>query len=73
MSEDYCVFVLKDDSLGDRLCLACGKSFEVGEKVVLVPLGPGDDPEERKKAAKGRAYNAVSIPVHLPCATGKDA
>ena len=52
-------------------CPACKKSFAAGEYVTLVPLGPGDDPEDQERARVGRVYNAVAVPVHWACATGK--
>lgn len=52
-------------------CAACGLKFAVGEWVTPVPLGPGNDPEEMAKCVSGAPYNAVSIPVHWSCATGR--
>ena len=51
-------------------CPACKKPFAVGDLTTLIPLGPGDDPEEREKALAGRVYNAVAVEVHFACATG---
>jgi hypothetical protein len=49
-------------------CSACGELFQAGEHCTLVALGPGSDPEARARAAAGRAYNAVAVPVHWECA-----
>lgn len=51
-------------------CRACNIRFMPGDALVLVPLGPGADPEERALARHGRAFNAVAIPIHYACATG---
>lgn len=53
-------------------CEACHKPFKEGDYTALVPLGPGDGPEERRKAAEGKPYNAIAIEVHYACATGKE-
>lgn len=52
------------------ICQACSKPFKEGESTTLVPLGPGADLEAQEQARKGRAYNAVALPVHWACATG---
>lgn len=52
-------------------CPACHKPFVVGDYTTLIPLGPGDDPEQQERAAEGRVYNAVAVEVHWTCATGK--
>ena len=57
--------------IGD-LCPACNVPFKEGELVTLVVLGPGDDPEERKKAREGEPYHAVALPLHWACATGEE-
>jgi hypothetical protein len=51
-------------------CRACGQFFRAGDLTTLVPLGPGDDPEQRKRARDGRPYTAGAIPTHWACATG---
>ena len=53
---------------GDDNCASCRKDFEVGDRIVLVPLGPGDDPEAQKAHAEGRLYNAAAAVVHAKCA-----
>ena len=60
-----------DPSIGQK-CPACGEPFKEGDYTTLVPLGPGTDPEARKRAREGRAYNAVAVEVHWPCATGDE-
>jgi hypothetical protein len=42
----------------------------VGDVPALVEIGPGDDPDERRKAHEGRAYNAVAIIAHEQCVHG---
>jgi hypothetical protein len=61
-----------DPLLHSSSCPACGKAFKEGDFVTLLPLGPGDDPEEREKARAGRVYNAVAAVLHYSCATGND-
>ena len=56
-------------TIGDR-CPACGKPFREGDYTTLVPLGPGDDPENQRKARENQAYNAVAVEAHWKCATG---
>jgi hypothetical protein len=52
-------------------CAACRLSFQEGDYVTLVPLGPGDDPKERDRARYGRPYNAVAVAAHWACVTGE--
>lgn len=58
-------------SVGQR-CPACEQPLAVGDYTTLIPIGPGDREENRRKAREGRAYNAVAIEVHWACATGED-
>lgn len=53
-----------------RPCPACGVPFAAGDCTTVIALGPGSDPEQRERAAKGRPYSAVGIEVHWACATG---
>ena len=53
-------------------CTACKVPFQAGDYVTSIPLGPGDDEEERAKARAGRPYNAVAELVHWACATGRN-
>lgn len=55
-----------------RECPACRQPFRAGDYTTLVALGPGDDPEARRKAAAGTPYNAVAQELHWACATGED-
>lgn len=48
-------------------CPACHQPFIEGDYTTLVLLGPGDDPEERKRRDEGRPYNAVAVEVHWDC------
>ena len=54
-------------------CPACQKVFAAGDVTTLVMLGPGDDPENQRKAKLGLAYNSIAVPVHWSCATGETA
>lgn len=56
-----------------RECPACHRAFQAGDYTTLIALGPGDDPDEQRKALEGRAYNAVAAEVHWSCATGLGA
>lgn len=51
-------------------CAACGAILRAGDRVALVPVGPGADREERAKAWAGETYDAVAVFVHYACATG---
>lgn len=59
------------DGVHGHECLACGKEFEEGDFTTLIPLGPGDDPEDQEKAQAGRWYNAVCVEIHWACAGGR--
>jgi hypothetical protein len=61
-----------DHPLVGEPCYACHQPFVRGELVTLVTLGPGDDPEERRKARAGQPYHAVALPIHWACATGEE-
>ncbi len=61
-------FVVVDE----LVCPGCKLGFEVGCYVALVAVGPGDDPEERVRASEDRPYNAIAIPAHYVCVTGKE-
>lgn len=53
-----------------RPCPACDVPFKAGEYTTLISIGPGGDPEARRRAQRGETYNAVAIEVHYACATG---
>lgn len=53
-------------------CPACFEPFRVGQRLTLVPLGPGFDPEQRRLAREGLPYDSVAVEVHFECATGQD-
>jgi hypothetical protein len=48
-------------------CAACGQSLKAGERLTVIPLGPGDDVSERDRARAGRWYNAVAVIAHADC------
>lgn len=52
------------------LCPGCGKRFQAGEQVTIVRVGPGADPEQRRRARTGLVYLAVGLPAHQACVTG---
>jgi len=62
----------KDHPTVGKDCLACNKPFEEGDYTTLIAMGPGDDPESRKKCKEGWAYNSVAKEVHWACATGEE-
>lgn len=51
----------------ERECPGCNEAFEVGDEVTLLTIGPGADPDARKRWDEGRAYDAIAIPVHREC------
>ena len=54
------------------VCPACMEEFKIGDFTTLVALGPGGDPDARRRAMMGQAYNAVASEVHWACATGEE-
>lgn len=56
-----------------EVCGACGERFKTGDYYTVVPLGPGADADERKRARERRWYAAIGVFVHWACATGKEA
>lgn len=71
--EEHRKYTLAEDhpSVGGK-CAACHAEFVVGDSVTLVSLGPGDDPEERKRARENKAYNARALLCHWACVTGEE-
>lgn len=61
----------KEDSptLG-RCCPICNHYLLIGDYTTLIPLGPGEDPQERRKCRLGQFYNAIAIEAHYDCVTG---
>ena len=51
-----------------EVCAACDVAFVTGDITSLIPLGPGLNEEERKKALVGEEYVAVCAVVHASCA-----
>jgi len=58
--------------LVDALCPACEIPLEPGDKVALVPLGPGPDADDRERARNNRWHSGRSAAVHWSCATGDE-
>lgn len=54
-----------------RPCAACQEPFTEGDFTTLILIGPGNNPESRRRAREGQAYNAVAIEVHWACVTGE--
>lgn len=52
-------------------CPACRKVIKEGDFVALVPIGPGENEDERQAARDGSVYNAVAVPAHWACVTGE--
>ena len=48
-------------------CPSCGKPIQAGDRVAAVPLGPGDNPEDRKRRRKAGWYSAMAAIVHADC------
>lgn len=53
-------------------CAACSEPLGEGSYTVLVPIGPGKDPEEREKCRNGQHYNAIALEAHWACVTGQE-
>lgn len=67
--------VVGHDENGERVkltCPGCHRGFNAGDYVTLRVLGPGADPDAQEAARRGDAYNAVAVPMHWKCATGKE-
>ena len=58
-------------SIGDK-CPVCLALFREGDFTTLIPLGPADNPKDRKRARENRAYTAIAKEVHWACATGEE-
>jgi len=54
-------------------CAACRRPFVAGDHSTLIALGPGDDPDEQRRARERRPYTAEAVEVHWTCATGVEA
>jgi hypothetical protein len=53
-----------------KICPACDERFKADDHITLVAIGPGADPDNRRKCREGRPYIAVSVPAHYACVTG---
>lgn len=54
-------------SIGEP-CPACHRVFKEGDYTTLVPIGPGEDPENQERMRQNKPYNAVALEVHWSCA-----
>ena len=50
-----------------EICPLCERPLVAGDVPTLIPLGPGNDIEQRMRAAEGRPYNAVCAVAHWAC------
>jgi hypothetical protein len=57
---------------GEQTCAACDRRFWPDQRVVLIALGPGADPEARERARADRWYSSEALVVHRVCATGEE-
>ncbi len=62
--------ILEDTEL--PMCFACGVDLEAGDVITLVPVGPGPDTTEQKRASSHQWFAACAVPVHWVCATGEE-
>jgi len=53
-------------------CIVCTQPIEAGEVTAILPLGPGSDPDTRRRAREGQVYDSVAIEVHIACITGQE-
>jgi hypothetical protein len=58
-----------DHPLIGRTCEACKQPFAEGDVTTILPLGPGSDPDERRRRDQGRAYTSAGLPLHWECST----
>jgi hypothetical protein len=57
-----------DHPLIGQQCPGCKSPFIVGDITTLITIGPGNDPEQQKRARNNQPYTAVAIPAHWKCA-----
>ena len=55
----------------EQKCPACQVQFRPGDQITHVEIGPGNDPDEMRKAANNQPYNAVAVIAHWSCVTGE--
>lgn len=53
-------------------CSVCGGLIQAGQYPCLIPAGPGEDHEARRRAREGRPYNAVALIAHWACVSGEE-
>jgi hypothetical protein len=65
-------FELLDDESAQvyqgRTCPACQRAFAQSEVVTVVPIGPGDDQDDQRRARESRWYSAAAVVAHAACA-----
>lgn len=68
---DEIQMLVADADLAGLECEACLLPIEEHELLVAIPLGPGGDPEQRRRCSDGQPYDAQPVLVHWACATGQ--
>lgn len=59
-----------DHPTRDWPCPACLEPMREGQYTVLVPLGPGKNPEARLLTRLGKWFNAAALEAHFSCISG---
>lgn len=54
-------------SIGNE-CAVCGGALTAGDVTTIIPLGPGADEDDQRKAADGRWYACIGVIAHAACA-----
>lgn len=49
-------------------CPACDIPFDPGDRVTLVYVGPGDDPDDQQRFRAGRVHTGAAVALHPLCA-----
>jgi hypothetical protein len=62
------VFGPLDGTMDYGICIGCDKPFEVGQYMTILPVGPGGDEDDRRKAFRGGWYSCNGVPLHAECA-----
>lgn len=62
-------FTLSDrpDGVLGLVCPACDHRFRVGDRIALILIGPGDDPNDVIKARESRWHTGAAVAVHAFC------
>jgi hypothetical protein len=49
-------------------CAVCGGAIVAGDRLTVIPLGPGDDPDDQARVRRGGWYSAAGVIGHALCA-----